>query len=52
MDQSFKPPSDEEMHQLKKDMSEHVAGARAAIQGDAQALRDWREKREQENVDT
>ena len=52
MSNTTKPPTKEEMQQLKKDMSEHVAGARAAIQGDAQALREWREKRQQEKINT
>lgn len=48
----IQPPSEEEMHQLKQDMSHQVVGARAALRGDEQALQEWREKREQENVDT
>lgn len=48
----IQPPTEEEMHLLKRDMQQHVVGARAAIQGDPQALQEWRDKREQENIDT
>ena len=42
------PPTDEEHYALRKDAQEGVAGARAALQGDDQALREWRENNQDE----
>jgi hypothetical protein len=45
-EQSTAAPTEEELHELRKDAQEGVAGARAALQGDIDALTAWRETRQ------
>lgn len=44
-EQNAVAPTEEELRELRKDAQEGVSGARAALQGDANALATWRENR-------